>query len=101
MGRIKQILLQQYIGAIVVGILAADAVGALISGLLQPVTWYFVRRPLETAFPGTTRPLSWEMAVPSVVSAVLYLAAAYLLLRWLYLHPQPTPAEAEEEDAGK
>lgn len=88
--RIKEVLLTQYIGAIVVAFLATDGVLNLIRIVAQIVEDPIlarVNRPSVLYAPETH--WTWSVLVPSAVTAVLQLLTAYLLFWWLYLRAEP------------
>lgn len=97
MRRIREVLLNEYIGAIAIGFIVAQAVAGIVSTVVQPVAFYWEsrRRPANffesPAFP-------WDSVLLSFVSVVLYLLAAYLLLHWLYLRPSEQAVEKQNED---
>jgi hypothetical protein len=101
MQKIREILLYEYIGAIAIGFMLAQAAGYVITGLIQLLTFYFESRNSALTGFGPTRHFSWEVSVlPSLVGAFLLLLVAYLLLRWLYFAKEPTtPAEEASSTA--
>jgi len=83
MRRLHAILLTDYIGAILIALLVAQAIIVFFTMLVQQITYYsyFAHRSLpETPY----RPSHWEAVITSGVRIVLYLLTAYLLARWLY-----------------
>ncbi len=88
MRTIREILLTEYIGAIVVAVLIADALTAFFTTAVAQVS-YHLRAPIDSrGFHG----LSSTYSVLEMLTRVaLYLISAYLLARWLY------PAKTEIE----
>jgi hypothetical protein len=87
--RLRQILVTQYIGAIVIGYLAAQALIAIANIAMLPLRWY-----LEGRNPATQSvlfnekphpiPFPWESTLSGVTTVLLYFVIAYGLMRWLY-----------------
>jgi uncharacterized membrane protein SpoIIM required for sporulation len=76
MGRIREILLSQYIGAITIGFLAAQAVIAFVSGVMQAMASYY--GPNARSLMAENRAsMAWFTFVDNSITAVLYLAIAY------------------------
>ncbi len=97
--RIKQVLLTQYIGAIVIAFLGTDAVLNVIRIVAQIVEDPIVARVNRQSvlYPPVTR-WTWGVLVPTAVTAVLQLLTAYLLFRWLYLRNQRAAQASDGED---
>lgn len=100
MQRIREILLNEYIGAIAIGLLLVQAIGSALRIIGQTVGFYLEKssRPhgvfAERGFP-------WTSVANPAINLVLYLFVIYLLLRWLYLKPAPPEltADADEEES--
>ena len=84
MRRIKEILLQQYIGAILIGLLAAYGMGDLLSALLQPLAWLLLRGPMATIYPAAARDFGAGRSIETVATGTLHLFVAGLIFWWLY-----------------
>ena len=83
MQKIREILLTEYIGAILIGVLIADAFSNLFTIVTEQVTYYsfFVRNNLpETPFRASYR----QNILNGGIRIVLFLVSSYLLTRWLY-----------------
>jgi Mg/Co/Ni transporter MgtE len=99
MHKVREILLNEYIGAITIGLVLAQAVGIAIGIIMQPIDFYLQKssrqhslfNPAETEFP-------WSSLVAPSLHLVLYLAIAFALLYWLYLKqtPPPPPVSGDE-----
>ena len=102
--KIKQILLQQYIGAIVTAFIAAQGIQAVISILFSPLSFFLSRVILRTQpntyeGAGGMASLAWTSLVPLFVSAVLYLVAASLLIWWLFWDNDVPQVETAQNSA--
>jgi hypothetical protein len=86
--RIKQILLQQYIGAIVSALIAAQAISRIVSLLMMPVTYHLlIAGRSSTSVLGQREPppmFDWNQLITVAVNVCLELAMVYGLVRWLY-----------------
>ena len=94
MERIREILLSQYIGAITIGVLVAQGVIALLSGAIRAFASYYGPEA-RAVMVGDRASVAWFQLIDGVVLAILYLVVSYILLRWLYLHHEPTSTEGE------
>jgi hypothetical protein len=87
--RLKQVLVESFIGAIALGYLLAEAVLYFVRVFDSPVAALATRNLYRGLVPGTTAfsnsPL--QAAVSPAVAFVLLLLVWYLLLRWLYFTP--------------
>jgi hypothetical protein len=82
MRAIREILLTEYIGAIVVAVLVADAFTALITTVVAQITYHLQFR--DGAMANVHRLSTTYSALGALTKIVLYLASAYLIARWLY-----------------
>lgn len=94
---IRQILLTEYIGSILVAMLGCQAIIVLLTAILRDVLWYCLGSRNAAILSGTRPPFRWDNFVVSCTSIVLYLLLAYLLARWLYLGAPPSQVDAETE----
>lgn len=87
--RLKQALVESYVGAIGLGYLFAQGVLHFANIFASPVVGWVSRReygglvPRTTTLPG----FSLQDALPELVRFLLLLLVWYVLLRWLYLKP--------------
>ncbi len=82
MNKIREILLTEYIGAILVAVLVADAIMALVTLLASQIYYHvFLARQDALRIPTESQTHS---ILTSVVKIILYLASAYLVAQWLY-----------------
>lgn len=97
---IRQILLTEYIGAILIALLACQAVIVLATSVVRDLLWYFYDSRDAGVLAYTRRPFRWDNFVFSVTSAALYLLLAYFLARWLYpATSQSTEAERPPDES--
>jgi len=96
MERIREILLTQYIGAIVIAMLLTEALGGVVSVLVEPVIWYQQASRLRSAMEPGLKPFPWSDLLPLGIRILLYAFVAYLLLSWLYRNERTSPADEEE-----
>ncbi len=101
MNRILEILRTQYIGAIVIGYLAAQGFITAVGLATVPLRWYlsgrnsvtqsvlFHEQPQKIQFP-------WDSVLTGITTILLYFALCYALFRWLYL-PTIDPSDPDEE----
>ncbi len=98
MQKIREILLNEYIGAIAIGLVLAQALGIGISIIMRPISFYLERsnrpRGLFSGAESTTFP--WGSMVSPTISLVLYLLIIFALVYWLYLKQTPKDLPAEE-----
>ena len=86
MRKIRQILLNEYIGAIAIGFLLAQTAGGLIGLVLNPLAFYWEsRNSPHSVFGGDERSFGWHTLLIPLISVILHLLIAFLLLYWLYL----------------
>jgi hypothetical protein len=84
MKRLKEILRNEYIGAIAIGFLLAQAATALISSIAQPIVTYYQLRSRPTSAFAAQSVFNWPQIFSALTTMVLYLIVALLLIWWLY-----------------
>ncbi|MGD0508192.1 MAG: hypothetical protein ABSA27_10370 [Terriglobales bacterium] len=95
MNRIREILLTEYIGAILVALLIADAIMALVTLLAGQIYYHvFLARQYAAKIPIESQSHS---ILTALVRMMLYLASAYLIARWLYRSKPPVT----QQDSGE
>jgi hypothetical protein len=82
MRRIREILLNEYIGAITVGFIFAQSVIQFINVMVQVGSNYWASRQSSALVRSASFP--WNSFIISMTSVALNLLAGFLLLRWLY-----------------
>jgi hypothetical protein len=100
MRRIREILLSQYIGAITVGFILAQAVIQFINEIAQAVLSYWViQQTRESALSGA-RSFPWTNFIVSMASIALHLLFGFLLIRWLYATEEMQSGDVGGEASG-
>jgi hypothetical protein len=95
MNKIREILLTEYIGAILVALLVSDAIIALVTLLVGQIYWH-------GSFGGRYHESLGHSILTTLVKMLLYLASAYILARWLYGVKSPViPESSESPQAGQ
>jgi hypothetical protein len=82
MRTIREILLTEYIGAILVAALIADAFAALITTTITQAAYYVQSR--HDQFANVHRMSPIYAALEALCRIVFYLSIAYLIAHWLY-----------------
>lgn len=103
MRKIREILLNEYIGAIAIGFLLVQAAGGIINLLITPVAFYWnSRNQSQSIFGGDEQTFGWHTLLLPATSVILHFLIAFLLLYWLYLwKPKPAAQEELTENAGQ
>jgi hypothetical protein len=86
--RLKQTLVDSYVGAIAMGWLLATAVLDFVSIFSSPVQGWVSRNEYQ-AISNTNVPVGFQLqdALPELVKTFLVLLVWYVVFRWLYLKP--------------
>jgi len=85
MKKVREILLNEYIGAITIGLLLAQALGGVISTILQPMITYLENRSRPSSiFAPAPSIFNWPSLIINIISIILHLLVAFLLFMWLY-----------------
>ncbi|SRR5258706_9779627 len=95
MRRIREILLTQYIGAITIGFIFAQAMIQFINVTVQVGANYWASRQDNHSALVASVSFRWNDFIVSMTSVALNLLAGFLLIRWLYAMP---PAELRDEE---
>ncbi len=99
MNKIREILLTEYIGAILVALLIADAIIALVTLLVGQIYYrlFIAGHYVVGRYPGRVPTESLGHSIlTTLVKMLLYLASAYLLARWLYGAKPPVTRQGAE-----
>jgi hypothetical protein len=103
--RLKQALVESYVGAVALGYLFAQGVLHFVNIFASPIAGWVSRKqyggllPRPSSLPG----FSLQDALPELVRFVLLLLVWYVLLRWLYLRPlkrETSDRVPDPEEAG-
>jgi hypothetical protein len=88
--KLREILLTQYVGAILIALLVLQAAIEVITRAVRIGFWFFNHRHVQSVLGGASNEVfAWDNLVFSAVTAALYLLTAYGLARWLYLLAEP------------
>jgi len=98
MRKLRQILLTEYIGAIIIGFLLAQALAATISTVVQTISFYMEGRSRSSVFGGRAG-FEFGALVPPAISVILEVLTAFILIYWLYWSGDSQIDEAEEKAA--
>jgi hypothetical protein len=87
--RLKQALVDSYVGAIALGYLFAQGILHFVNIFASPVAHWISRKQYGGLVPGRTGlpGFSLQDALPEVISFALLLVVWFVLLRWLYFRP--------------
>ncbi len=97
--KLREILLTQYIGSMLVALLVLQATIELITTAVRTGFWFSNHRHTESVFGGSSSsPFPWDNLIYSAVTVALYLLTAYALARWLY--PAASPIVPKETESG-
>jgi hypothetical protein len=101
LAKLREILLTQYIGSILVALLVWQAVVEIVSTIVRSGFWYFNQRHSQSVLAPSETPYPWDRFIFAAVTVGLYLVTSYSLARWLYPAIAPavteTPTETPEE----
>ena len=81
--RLREIFVGQYIGAMLIALVAWQALVELVNRIVRIGYWFFGAH--QSVLPTPRDAFPWENLTFSVVSITLYTLLAYGLARWLYL----------------
>lgn len=84
MRTIREILLTEYIGAILVALLAVDALSTLINAAVKMVAYHIYASKLDASIIDSHRMSTAYSLLETLTRIGLFLLTAYLLVRWLY-----------------
>ena len=98
MNRIREILLNEYIGAIAIGMVFANAIGQLVGAIISPGMTLWQRSSVHASVLTESGGIAWPSFIRPFVSAVLLLLAGYVLIYWLYLRPENTESTEARPD---
>ena len=96
--KLREILLTQYIGSILVALLVWQAAIEVVTTAVRTGFWISSHSHSESVFGGSSStPFPWDNLIFSAVTVALYSLTAYGLARWLY--PTTLPAAKEEPES--
>jgi hypothetical protein len=82
--KLREILLTQYIGSILVALIACNAVITLTTSFVRDVFWVINDQRTQSVLGSSHPPFPWDDLVYSAATISLYLLIAYSLARWLF-----------------
>jgi len=87
--RLKQTVVESYVGAIALGYLFAQLVQHFVNIFASPIAGWVARKQYGAFVPRTSPPVGFSLqdAVPELVTFFLLLLFWSVLLRWLYFKP--------------
>ena len=98
LSRVREILLTQYIGSILIALLGCQALVVLVTTVVRTATQYVDQQHNQSVLVLSTVRFDWNTVILAAVTIALYLFTAYLLARWLYPKAQPPSAPHSEGD---
>jgi hypothetical protein len=97
--QLREFLRHQYIGAIVIGLLAFQGIQHLIAAVSNAVA--LLTSPQTRSALGYDRhAIPWDRLLPNFIQAALAFALAYTMLRWLY-GDRSTPVTEEPAESAE
>jgi hypothetical protein len=97
LSKLREILLTQYIGSILIGLLVWQATIEVVSVIVRTGFWAYNHSRQESVLGRPTEALyRWDNLIFTAVTTALYLLTAYGLASWLY--PTAVAAQSEVED---
>lgn len=101
LGKLREILMTQYIGSILIALLVWQAAVEVVTRIVRIGFWFSYDHHTQSVLGGSSdAPFRWDSLALSAVSAALYLLVAYGLARWLYPPATPiAPTEAQSLSA--
>jgi len=99
--RLREVLRNEYIGAIAIGFLLAQSAGALIGTIMRPVEFYVSTSSRQQSVFGfnQSNAFPWPSLFAPLITFILYLVIATLLMYWLYWHDAGRPDQPVETTA--
>ena len=94
MQRVREVLLTQYIGAIVIGMLITHAFVTVIGLLVQPLFLYAEAKASGSIMPS----FSASQLLSPGITAALYVLVSYGLIRWLYSSADESAEASNSEE---
>ena len=100
LSELREILLTQYIGAILIALLGWQALIEIITMIVRLGFWCYGYLHSQSVLVRSVGPFPWDSLIFSAVTVVLYVLTAYALARWLYPATSlPTVVKTESESA--
>ena len=97
--KLRDILLTQYIGSILIALLIWQALFEFITMAVRSVFWSYNHRNTGSLLENSSSRFPWDNVVFTGVTIALYLFTAYALVRWLFPELFPAaPAQINEPE---
>jgi len=100
MERIREILLTNYIGAVTIGLVLAQAIFGFVNALVQTAVSYWTISQSRGVMGAPTQ-FQWSGLIVSMVTVFLYLLVCFSLIRWLYVEPRKIEDEVTDDTPGR
>lgn len=100
MRRIREILLTQYIGAITVAFILAQAAIQFINEIVLTAARYWATEQARESALSGPRAFPWTNFVVAMASVALQVLVGFILIRWLYAEDQKQSGDEEAETLG-
>lgn len=98
MSKLKAVLIERYIGAIVVAMLIVDGLQNLLGIIVYPLQYVLLRKSKQSPFNLPEQPLDPAVLMLGICRAAIPLIVAYILISWLYLRREVPSGPTEETD---
>ena len=101
MNRVRELLRNEYSGAVAIGFLLAQAIGTAVGLIMRPINFYLERAAAPRRFGHIdTDVFAWGTLVGPLISILLTGMFIVFLLQWLYLSPivQEVSTETQDEE---
>ena len=100
LSKVREILLTQYIGSILIALLIAQGASELFTAAVRTGFWFYENSRSQSVLARpSTAPFRWHNLIFEGVTTALYLLTAYGIARWLYSVPSSTPQSDSEDDS--
>ncbi len=91
-------MLTQYIGSILIALLAVQAASELVVTVARTGSWIFYHHQAQSVLERSpSSPFRWDTLILSGVRIALYLLTAYGLAEWLHPAPRPVPQDESQD----
>jgi hypothetical protein len=98
MVQLREFLRHQYIGAIVIGLLAYQGLVYLFATVSGSVIFFVASHGNQSVFGYDKPAIPWDRFLPNFIQGLLALSLAYVMLRWLYGAKPGTPVEGAQTE---
>jgi len=95
LGKLREVLLTQYIGAFLIALLVWQGAVEIVTRVVRIGYWISYRRHPSVLGGNSEDPFRWDGLLLTIVSTMIYLVAAYALAQWLYPSTVPLTVGSE------